>query len=105
MLTPVIPIIEEESEPKNSSRDKIKGVVKRKHINRHIKRVYRVAKSKLTPKPKVKVKKVVLKEEVELEKKPKISLKMTSQNYMQIMKERFAKSKNPKVALSMLRLF
>ncbi len=82
--------------------------VKRGH-KRDIKRVYRASKqdkTKVVESPKVDrgyIKRAELhKEDSE---PPKIELKMTSNNYMTIMKEKFLKNKNPRDAILIARAY
>jgi len=109
LLTPIIPIIDERDDEVKlkKSVDRVKGTPAKRRV-----RGVRVAKyrpkKRLKPKSRAKSNSKIKPYTPKPEKvavveskpqKPKIKLTMSSQNYMQIMKEKFYKNKNPRDAI------
>ncbi len=91
-LAPIVPIVDiDDSREVNKKR--VKRIIKYKK-----KLVRKKIKSKKYIKPKVVVKKKIEKDEIE-HKIKKIDFKVTTNNYMKIMKDKFNRNKNPRDAL------
>jgi hypothetical protein len=106
VLSPIIPVIDMEKEerivevPKKHKKIKKRKHSKPKHIVKAKRNAYLTAKElAAVSKPKKKI------EVVSHRKTKKINFKSTSANYIQIMKQKFSKSKNPRDALLLAKAY
>ena len=100
-LAPNIPLVDIDNREIKIKKKESKHIVqhKKKRLVKRIKRYRPKIKAKLKPKEHIKPKKVAVHKKKIEHKRKKIDFKVTTNNYMTIMKEKFNKNRNPRDAL------